>query len=641
MKRIGALGGIASFLLLTNACSSTGAGSSPSRSGDPVASPTSRPRLRELNTTDTSLEVRGSTARVDLKRVGRLAYDVAYVTPSGERRLLAPAVAREMNPIVDARSHGARTIVCVSSFSADDTPTRVECVLLETASGHVLDRTVVANALLRTLPAGGVGAYISPEGPAHFEPEGRLGCRAIKLDASGRHLEYDAKTVSICDEAPIRVAPSKIVGPHRGPREPLAREKLPGAATVRTTNRPVMTIAQSRALVSPAAPLPTSAPNGLAPGEEGEAEVDDEASGCGGPLPTSHPVTTRLGPPAIPGLDRIAFGRTSPDWILPGWTLSHTLDVRGESVHSSDAPHCMNDTVSEWGAVHGTLSLGPLVGSLNVDYNHESSDCDTLECRDENGAINHNGPGFACGAPGGVSETRSLAVDWTLGGSIPLDVIPIPPLQAFCAGTPAFGFVPPIGLSCNLDLLGSGGFSENTSNSVGGSMCGSMCEDGRSTKYVDKRESSGFQGALEVEFAVGTLLGNGRAGISYESSKTVGEIDEVTCTDAHVEQFRCSNQLVVAYARGCVGNSYVSYCFDLSKTLYRDHEGDCPPLPDPYSGGTSPGTAAGQACADQATDFWTMTTYADQCRQCCNELPAVGADPASFDAECKQACDAL
>jgi len=538
------------------------------------------------------------------------------VTSSGRGRI---------NPIVDARRYGDTTLACVNAFDgASGRNAAVDCFLLRSVTAEVLAHTHVADAWLRTMPAGDVArVYLSPGSIAHFEADGWLACRMLRVDPSGgtgRSFAYDAVTPTTCDENPVRVP----------------REQLRGFAARDKAQ-------EGNAVQAPPPPVP---PLRL------DEHHDHVVPGCFA-FPESkrkeekhEPVKEKL------GIERLASGFVKPDWLREGWTLGARIDVSGNSTYASDAPMCLDAEWNEWVGGGLQLSLGAVVGTASGSYSRNGSTCGTLECRNAGGEPDPNGTSYSCGSPHGTHDNETLTAQFAIGGSIPLDTIPafrpvcglgFGPKKAPKPTSRAALLTPQAGVSCNLDLMGSGGFAEIHNKASGASSCGSGCEDGRATSFDETRKNAGFTGALEFEFAAGWLLAgvNGRAGVQYDFKYTWGQQDETTCTETTSTTYTCSSQLARAYASGCVGTRYANYCFDYSHVLFRSHSGECPPFEAPSS--VTPGTSAGEACVREADEFWTWDTYLAQCETCCNKLPAPSSDiqdPSSFDADCKASCAA-
>jgi hypothetical protein len=652
MKKILVCGGIGAgaILSLLGAGCATETGGAQQTSNAPASEESENVGFNELSTEDMSLDVRASHgAQLALRRRAPLSYEVEYVAPSGARTSLALPVVGRINPLVDARNYGATTLACVNSFRGrgGDAPS-VECLLLNSETGTILQRKAVANVWLRTLSEDRPKAYLSPQELFHFDNEGNLVCHALELDHEGQ-LTLDQGFLTSCDERTVRVPPdrrrqaleltplpSRVSPPTNLAMQ--ARQPPPSNSGTRTgpTSEPSEAPSSSSPPPSPPSPgaTPPPAPPGATPSPDGEPNAPPKSVVCKAPIPTSNrKEQTVLGFPDLPGLDRIATSYKKTDWPYPGAVFGIRINADGELNVASDEPLCLHREVSGWGGGDVFVSFGPLLGSGSVYGEVGKKSCGTLDCG--------NGKEWTCSGPEAESRRSLVKLDTSFGGSLPLDVFSY--LRPLCGRKE---------VSCNLDIIGNFGYARRHDEWSGKAICGSGCEDGKSTSYDDERTFLGATGALELEFSAGLLIPksqsrkihvNGNAGIQYEVKWSSGTMKQTTCDGESAKSYECRDQLATFYASGCIGQTVLNYCFDFRKVLFFEHSGNCPPL-ESASGGMTPGAMAGQTCRGTSDKFFTWETYADQCRNCCASLPA--PDPAiqdlkEFNQDCNATCSDL
>jgi hypothetical protein len=589
--------------------------------------------FQEHEARDVITPVRGSAARIDQSRIGALAYEVAYVSESGTRTSLTrPSPNHPLNPLVEARRYGDKTLTCVNSFADErGTSPRVECFWLVSKTGEILGRRVIEDAWIRTMPEAGPRVYLSPHGIVNYEENYGFTCRALTVDDSGM-FTYDASQPTDCDESPVVVPKEKRQGP-RGTRERLARYAMAlpsGPDDSAEEHVPI---------------LPEDAgTNDAGGGGELPATPVDR---CNAPYPEANLETQTFEPPNLPGLDRIASSFLVPDYPKPGLSWGFRFDLDGAYTKTTNTNHCLENAWDGWITGNLQVSLGVLQGTGSVEYRSNGSRCSTLNCIDD-GATDR----WACGHPDGERSNETLGLEFGLGGQFPLDTIPNPAIRAIClgrwnsadAGTPAAdggdaGTTGGNGVSCNVDWMVKGGYRKQENSAHGRSSCGTDCANGRDKRFLEERYTLNGTGSIEIEVAAGPL-GNGRAGASIEFEGARGNRDEQSCDSNSTSTYTCARARAIIYASGCPGYGPFTYCFDYRHTVFRTVAGDCPPFGLEESG-ESPGTAAGRACAQHARRFFTWDTYRAQCEQCCNSLPASPFDvqpPSEFDRDCKAQC---
>ncbi len=631
MKRLGLLGvGSALFGaagLTALACSPEGA--APSARPSPSAPPPTG-EFRESEARDFAVDVSGSQAKLEMRRVASLAYDVVYRTVDGVRVTLAPA-SRDgrINPWVAARSYGEWTLACVNSFAdARGASPTVECISLVSATGKVLDRRILDDVWIRTLSESNARAYLSPHGIVHYDDVHGFTCRMLSVDAAGR-LTYDSQTPTTCDEKPAVVVPMKDRRRFDWPREALATYAMSPPGDPADAQAPIPPEGNN--------PLPPQPPGG-------GGDVNPlPAPHCDAPVPPPNEVTTTYPLTDIPGIREIHNSWQFPDMPKPGQSLGFRLDLVGRKTETTNLNHCLLDKHD--GEIVGNVqaSLGTLIGSAQIEYRESGSSCDTLSCLDQTPQDR-----WVCGAPDGTNSKETLGLKLSVGGQFGLDLYP--PFRPFCQGN-WFGGAsdagadggggPGLGITCQAEVEFTGSYRKQNNEASGRSTCGSQCPNGRSTRFKEVRYGGSFRGGLEVEVAF--MLGNGRVGMSFIAEREQGTQDATTCVATTSSRYACNRATAKVYASGCPGIGPLTYCFDWTHTIYRYADGDCPPFGDDERG-ESPGTAAGRVCARNAQQFWDWRTYRAQCEECCNRLPLPPPgvqSPNEFDRDCKAQCEDL
>jgi hypothetical protein len=604
--------------------------------------------FHELKAESSSIKVRGSKgARIDLLRTARLSYEIQYVSGSAARTTIALPVEGRINPLVDAQDLGSTTLACVNSFvdSMGNSP-RVDCVLLDSETGVVRDRASIPNTWLRGISERDARAYLSPETLVHIDDEAGIVCHALAITEGGR-LAYDGKTLTTCeDEAPVLLPsdPERLKASLLGllaTTSPESAPAPPSSGTVGTTLSP---------------PVPPSPPDGGLSQTSNQAEP--ELVDCRGEMPKSNRTTTSLGlPKDWPGLwmlegllQNVSQGWVKPDAPKPGLTQGAFITASGKHLVTKDEPLCLSEEHQKELILQLNISSGTLIGLADIRYQDDGSKCGELACPDKEN--------WTCSGPSGSKARSSLSGELQLGGSIPLDNIPW--FRPFCG----LGMV-----SCNVDMLVGGGFAKRHDEAAGKSRCGSDCPDGKATSFDQFDRWGSATGAAEVEVRLawpggrssdtggsstaqdgtdggagsGRRLFAGRAGLQLEAQVRFGDTKSISCTDQHESNYSCVNARAVLQLVACPGFDAFNYCFNFRKTLFQKHSGECPPLPDLGDGSNvSPGKSAGNACVQRADRFFTMESYNDQCKNCCNGLPAPPPDiqdANEFDKDCKAQCD--
>jgi hypothetical protein len=591
---------------------------------------------------DVHYTVRDASSRVELKRRAKLSYDFVYTTEKGERRVLAsPTAERPINALVDARSHGKTTIACVNSFAnVQGALPQVECFLLDSKSGMVLDKLVVADAWLRTTSANAPVVYLSPHGPINYEQDFGFACRPLYAD-DDMHLVYDAETRVPCEDQTVLVAPVRTVGLGTHPEAEMVRMRETMASKLGVAPETLRGMEARQ----PRTDMPDIRRLALAPGGGGTSgggsggddtlEPQTELGNCGD-FPESALNKRYLGPSDSSAYNQLLQGiinnlnvsRLVPDAFYEGGSLGFGLTAKLDGYTEKDAPLCLEErTKLDYQAILD-ISLGPVQAQGSVGWKQNLESCSELTCGDTKA--------WSCGGPRGFNRDQQLSLGFRLGGQIPLDKLP--PLRAFCMSnytpdpkkpgsngseppsdpnhpnnpSPGNGGndrpswwkywtakIPKMGIACQLEISGTGEARWQEGEEHGKGQCGSRCPDQRQTSKNISYLGGGITGAIEIEAAFGFLF-NGRAGIEAKWSTGVEKKDELACNGEVHTETQCTKFVVEAYLFGSAGSMFVFP--NVRNTIYYSASEGCP-VDDVPTRNPSSGHMYGAYCVNTSQTF--------------------------------------
>jgi hypothetical protein len=603
-------------------------------------------KLVEAKPVDIHYQIPGSDSRIALSRTAATSYDVTFITDRGDRRILTrPSPERPINPIVESRSYGATNITCSNSFAdGEGKKPMLECFLLATSSGEVIDKIAVDDVWLRTTAVEDRVVFVSPHTPIHADPGYVMSCRGIYVNDENR-LVYDSDTIVPCSDKP----PTGITDKDEIDRINADIARVPLLEHRKLGDKSPMTISFGNdGTRKPSGPASINQFAMISPGNDsgGDGAGDGDQAGlpdpevdpnnCGG-WPESNLQRRYLGKAdsRVNQFLQENMGMLSPQWILPDYPAEGmSVGIGGTWEHEgyveTDTPLCLvkDEHQSDRAGIFASVPF--IEGEGDLEYNYEEKSCTEMVCTNKQ---------WGCDGRRGDSQKVAFGVGVSLSGVVPLDHVSA--IRWVCFDGPDQKWFKPK-KACQAQFTAVYQVAENTDMRLGFGGCGSKCADHRLEKY--QRKSSGFGGAITIEVeASWGWFGSGRIGISASATRHNINTVDISCFADQRYEDTCHRTKVRVYGNFSIAGLFDTLRFDQDISYYASP--DCPPEDRSKLGRPTFGTYAGGMCKSAAGSGGILSKT--RCLECCKKhlnqgdfaIVLPGETEQQHYSDCKAACD--